>query len=535
MPWADFINYFSVSLGLGAIIAIVSSSIVYTSDPQKKENVRWFLSNFFAAIWSTAYMIMISTDDPKLAYTANLILHGAAIFIPLFYFSFVTYLTETAQKYRITYYVFSVIAIALLFANWSKNFVSSVKPKFTFNFAPDAGPWYWIFALYFFALVILSLVILLKRILVTTDKKLLKFIFFSSLFGFAGGGSVFFLTFNINFPPYPIILFSLYPIIISYAILRHHLFNARVIATETFILLLWLILLARTIILPTTGEKLVEGGVLLGTILIGILLMRSAIKEVKTRERMEALAKELAGANERLTMLDRQKSEFLSIASHQLRSPLTAIKGYSSMMLEGSFGKITEPKLREAVERVFLSSERLVIIIEDFLNVSRIEQGRMQYEFSSVMLDKLVDEVIGDLKPGIDKAGLTISFTRKQPGDYYITADYGKIKQVVTNIIDNSSKYTPHGSINVEIAKDEETRKILLTVSDTGIGISRELLPMLFQKFTRAKGAGLINIQGTGLGLYVVKELMKGNKGNVWVDSPGEGKGSTFYLEFMAE
>lgn len=535
MSWAEFINYFSVSLGLGSIIAIVSSSIVYTSDPQKKENVHWFLSNFFAAIWSSAYMVMISTDDPKVAYISNLILHGAAIFIPLFYFAFVTYLTETASKYKRLFYYFSIISVVLFFANWSKNFVSSVKPKFIFHFAPDAGPWYWIFTLYFVSIVVISLIILLRRIQISQNKKLLKYIFFASLFGFAGGGSVFFLTFNINFPPYPVILFSVYPMIISYAILKHHLFNTRVVATESFILLLWLILLARTIILPSTAEKLAEGGVLAGTILIGILLMRSVIKEVKTRERMEALAKELAVANERLTMLDRQKSEFLSIASHQLRSPLTAIKGYSSMMLEGSFGKVTEPKLREAIERVFLSSERLVIIIEDFLNVSRIEQGRMQYEFSSVKLDQLVDEVIGELKPGIEKAGLTISFTRKKPGDYYITADYGKIKQVVTNIIDNAMKYTPKGSIDVQIDKDDDTRKILLTISDTGIGISREVLPMLFQKFTRAKGAGLINIQGTGLGLYVVKELMKANKGNVWVDSAGEGKGSTFYLEFMAE
>ena len=87
----------------------------------------------------------------------------------------------------------------------------------------------------------------------------------------------------------------------------------------------------------------------------------------------------------------------------------------------------------------------------------------------------------------------------------------------------------------MSLSKDEETRKILLAISDTGIGIAREVLPMLFQKFTRAKGASEVNTQGTGLGLYVVKELMKAHKGSVWVDSPGEGKGSTFYLEFMAE
>ena len=158
----------------------------------------------------------------------------------------------------------------------------------------------------------------------------------------------------------------------------------------------------------------------------------------------------------------------------------------------------------------------------------------MQYEFATVKLADLVDEVVLELKPSIDKAGLTIKVNKQDGETYYITADYGKIKQVVTNIIDNAVKYTKVGGITVELQKDEDTHKVLLSVADTGIGISRDVLPMLFQKFTRAKGAGLVNIQGTGLGLYVVKELMRAHKGNVWVDSPGEGQGSTFYLEFMA-
>lgn len=319
---------------------------------------------------------------------------------------------------------------------------------------------------------------------------------------------------------------------IGYAIAKHHLFNLKIIATEVAVVALWIFVLIRTILSDTLSDQLLNGGLLISLIVIGVLLIRSVIKEVKTRERVEQLANELGVANDRLTQLDRQKSEFLSIASHQLRSPLTAIKGYSSMMLEGSFGHLTD-KLKEAVERVFLSSERLVIIIEDFLNVSRIEQGRMQYEFSTVDLDKLVQEAVAELTPGVVKAGLTIEYQKVGEGPFFTTADYGKVRQMVVNIIDNATKYTPKGGIIVTL--EAENKVVRINIKDTGIGIPADVLPTLFEKFTRAKGAGLVNTQGTGLGLYVVKELMKAHKGRVWVESPGAGLGSTFHLEFVAQ
>ena len=245
------------------------------------------------------------------------------------------------------------------------------------------------------------------------------------------------------------------------------------------------------------------------------------------------LYKEIQIANARLKELDKQKSEFVSIASHQLRSPLTAIKGYSSMILEGSFGEIND-KARGAIDRIFQSSQRLVLIIEDFLNLSRIEQGRMQYEWATIELRKLVEGVIAEMEGPLKDAQLSIDFSHDNQ-EYNITADEGKVRQVVTNIIDNAIKYTKHGGITLKIKKDSDTRKILLEITDTGIGIPPDVTPKLFQKFSRAEDAGKANIMGTGLGLYVAKQIMLAHRGNIWVDSEGAGKGSTFYLEFMAE
>ena len=245
------------------------------------------------------------------------------------------------------------------------------------------------------------------------------------------------------------------------------------------------------------------------------------------------LYQEIQIANARLKELDEQKSEFVSIASHQLRSPLTAIKGYSSMLLEGSFGKINE-KASEAIDKIFQSSQRLVVIIEDFLNLSRIEQGRMQYEFSTVELRGLVEGIIKEQEATIAEKGLYIKF-ENDGSDYNITADSGKARQVINNLVDNSIKYTKQGGITIKISKNEDQKKILLQISDTGMGIPVSVMPKLFQKFSRAAEAGKTNIMGTGIGLFIAKQIMQAHKGSIWVDSDGAGKGSTFYLEFMAE
>ena len=202
------------------------------------------------------------------------------------------------------------------------------------------------------------------------------------------------------------------------------------------------------------------------------------------------------------------------------------------MLLEGSFGKLSE-KTHEAVDRIFQSSQRLVLIVEDFLNVSRIEQGRMKYDFSTFDFKELASRIVEEQRPTAEKKGLKLIFLAEKLKNYTLMADPGKVSQVVANFIDNAIKYTPTGSIVTKLSRNAD--KILLTILDTGVGISKETMPKLFDKFSRAHDASKINTSGTGLGLYVAKEIMKAHKGRVWAESPGEGKGSTFYIEFSGD
>ncbi len=238
---------------------------------------------------------------------------------------------------------------------------------------------------------------------------------------------------------------------------------------------------------------------------------------------------QLKVANEKLQSLDKLKTEFLSLASHQLRSPLTAIKGYTSMLLEGSFGQIT-PDQKEAIDRVFQSSTHLAKVVEDLLNVSKIEQGGMKYEMAQFDFEKAVHDLATDLSITAEKKGLTLTFETDSKPPYLVFGDMEKLRQVVLNIIDNAIKYTEKGSIKVKLSQNFRTSSVHLDVTDTGMGISPVEKEKLFQKFSRGEG-GKTNTSGSGLGLYLARQIISAHKGSIAIDSPGVGKGSTFTLE----
>ena len=322
----------------------------------------------------------------------------------------------------------------------------------------------------------------------------------------------------------PFIIFT------TYAIIKHHLFNIRVIATQLIVFVLWIFILIRTLLSTELQEQIINGSLFVIMVVVGILLIKSVLKEVRQREQLQIITNELGMVNEKLKNLDRLKTEFLSLASHQLRSPLTAIKGYTSMLLEGSFGKVTEPKQEEAIDRVFQSSNHLIRIVEDLLSVSKIEQGGMQYEMAPFNFEKMARGVADELKINAERKGIGFSYGNDKKLEYIVKGDMEKIRQVVLNLIDNSIKYTPKGYIKVNVSKTKNDTKILFSVSDTGVGMSKEAQTMIFQKFGRGE-SGKLNTSGSGLGLYLAKKIVESHNGRIWGESKGQNEGSTFYLE----
>lgn len=332
---------------------------------------------------------------------------------------------------------------------------------------------------------------------------------------------------NVQFIPLVPIFFVPFIALTSYAIIKHHLFNVKVIATELLTFALWLTLLIRLVTAATLGDRILNGFIFTAAVVLGIFLIRSVFQEVRMREKMGKLALDLEITNKELKLLDEAKSDFISIASHQLRTPLSIIKGYISMIREGTYGKIDE-KLNDPIHKVYVSNERLINLVSDLLDLSRMERGKMQYEFLPIRLGEVAEGIVQDFEKVAKDKGLAFSWEKSATNDL-VKGDAGKLRQVVLNLIDNAIKYTSAGSIAIEIENISGNR-VRFSVTDTGPGLTTEEAHALFQKFSRGQEESKAHTEGLGLGLYVAKLIAQAHGGELAVTSPGKGKGSTFSL-----
>lgn len=238
---------------------------------------------------------------------------------------------------------------------------------------------------------------------------------------------------------------------------------------------------------------------------------------------------DLKTANERLKEVDKLKDEFVSIASHELRTPMTAIKSYLWMALAGKGGDLTE-KQKYYLDRAYNSTDRLIKLVNDMLNISRIESGRMSFTMKEVDLISLVETVVGEVRPRADELSVTVEIDRPSTTIPHVLADEDKIDEVLINLIGNSLKFTnPGGKITISFVPSDAF--VTVSVHDTGAGIEPEDMPKLFSKFGLLPGSYINNRNvslGTGLGLYICKNIIDIHGGEIKAESPGRNQGSTF-------
>ena len=246
------------------------------------------------------------------------------------------------------------------------------------------------------------------------------------------------------------------------------------------------------------------------------------------RLEIERATKQLRDSNEKLQALDQAKDEFISMASHQLRTPLTSVKGYLSMVLEGDVGKV-DRKQRAMLAAAFTSSQRMVYLIADLLNVSRLQTGKFIIEPQLTDLPTVVEGEIDQLKETAKAKKLKVSF--ESPKHFpQVYLDETKVRQVIMNFIDNAIYYTPNGG-NIKIELKSDDKKIEYTVTDDGIGVPRNEQRNMFTKFYRATNAKKARPDGTGLGLFMAKKVIV-DQGGALIFHSTEGSGSTFGFTF---
>ena len=291
------------------------------------------------------------------------------------------------------------------------------------------------------------------------------------------------------------------------------------------------------------------------TILIIIffaLFFHSVYKGKRHKKDLEELEKEMKVLGERLPAMEQQKSEFVAIVSHQLRAPLTAIKGYASMVLEGSFGTLSD-EIRDAANKLYFSSEKIITLVEDLITMSQIEQGKMELSFHSQNFVEFIKKILNSTEPKVKEAGLTLSFAiEEESAGVLVDMDEKKLRQVVTHILENAILYTPaKGTIKVSISVIGEEKKIRLDIADSGMGMTDEQISALFERFDLSvssvgeissrdlnKTNGAVQQKKTtlgnkapGIGTYVAKKIVHAHRGNFWAESGGANRGTTFIIE----
>ena len=519
----------------GLINGIVSSAfgiLIIGKNWRERANQIYFLMTISLAVWSFSYWQWLLSSEYDMAFFWIRLLSFGSLFIPVLFFHWVTLLLDKRSINSIILYISYISIIIVSFFINTEFFIESVRQISFFTFWPIAGFAYdFYFSFIYLGLISYTIYILIRSYnseKISDKKGQILYILIGSLLGFGGGLTNFPLWFGIPFPPYGNFLVTAFPFFLGYSTFKYKLFNAKTIATEILVFFISIILLVEVVLSKSILETILRGGLFIVISIFGYLLIKSVIKEISQREHIQELATDLQKANDRLMELDKQKSEFVSFATHQLRSPLTAMKGYASLILDGDLGKLSH-EIRNAIMRIYDSSNTLTNIVDDYLNISQIELGTMKYYFENVDLKELVADVINELKPNIEKSKIKFSFEVDIDKKYMVNADKDKFKQIIANLVDNSIKYTPFGSTMVSLYKKDG--KIIFSAKDTGIGIAEEVMPRLFSKFSRANNADKQDIHGTGLGLFVAKEIVLAHKGRIWAESAGEGKGSTFFVE----
>lgn len=518
------------------LLSLPLALIIYWNDPNRRLNQYFFLTILLFSIWTFGDLILWANDEPALIMFVWSVL---ILLEPVIYFS--AYLFADAaiggnKKSTITFLFLIVLMLPVVLFTPTSLMLENFNLTNCWREVTE-GP-----LVYYGYMVqtVIALAILAKLCAYCVfDKAHLKekvratlivlaILAFLAIFTLGNVIGSYFENWVIG--QYGIFGMPVMVILIGLLMPKYLLFRTNLIASQLLVSALAIITFSIIFVQNLSTARWVAMVTFVLVLILGGLLVRSIKREIEQKTLAQRLATELAGANARLERLDKMKSEFVSIASHQLRSPLTSIRGYVSMILEGSYGDVSD-KTKEILTHVSDSARHMALSIDDFLNVSRIEAGNMNYDIVDADLRGIVEDIVSDMQPVSVERGIPIEFKTAFEGAAVVKLDIGKTRQIVQNLVDNAYKYTKGtGAIEVTMRKDQATKKVHIDVKDQGIGLSPESIANLFEKFERAKNASTANVSGSGLGLYIARTMARAMGGDITVASPGEGQGSTFTL-----
>lgn len=518
----------SLILFLVLSVGLFFAGLVYFNDFKKKRNQLFLLSTIFLLMWVLfGYLITLPSQSAE-----TVVLNTRVAYVGVFgwlvstYFFLKYFPVREKEKSVVTDRIMIFSGVLLSFVTLFSDLLvegAEIYQEYSHPVLGEGVPF-----IYF--LILVMFLILLKNIYKKYSKtkgseriKIQYFLVGLTLFLVAN------LVFNVFISPVygmiPWAYIGNYTAILllgftAYAIVKKELFDIKVAVTSVFVVLI-AILLGIDLLFLTKELWMqgVKGGIIIIFLIFGWQLIKSVIKEMEQRE-------ELQKAYKKLQRIDKMKTEFMSIVSHQLRTPLSIMKGHLSMLQEGMYED--EKKKEKIIKNVYESNERLINLVNDVLNISRIQSGRVKIDKEEADIRKVVKGVVKRMRSSAKEKGIKLTLHRNKEELPQVEIDTSKIENVLLNLLDNAIKYTEEGEIGVSIENQKDN--IRIAIKDTGVGMTEEEIEKLFETFSRGSAGKKYWIQGSGLGLYIARQFVEMHGGKVWAESEGRGKGSTFYV-----
>jgi signal transduction histidine kinase len=313
---------------------------------------------------------------------------------------------------------------------------------------------------------------------------------------------------------------AIFIVFVTYSIVTLRTFNVGLLASQALVLALIVLIGSEFFFVHTDINRILIAFTLVLTGAIGIVLIRSVKKEIELRKHVQSLAKDLENSNKQQIIL-------IHFITHQIKGFVAKSRNIFATILDGDYGQVQDT-VRPMLEEGLRSDTKGVATIQEILNAANIKSGKVSYAKESFDVKALVDEVVADHQAAVAAKGLLLTTaTGSEP--LMFAGDRAQLVNAFKNLVDNSIKYTPKGEVHISLAK--EAGKIRFTVQDTGVGISKEDMANLFTEGGHGKNSVSINVESTGFGLYIVKNIIEAHNGKVWAESEGAGKGARFITE----
>jgi signal transduction histidine kinase len=567
------------------IINLILGVVVISGARTEKGKLSFALFAFSTLVWSLADFFVYKTHSAifdKLAYSS-------AVLIPTFLLIWIFDLQNHSKK-RITRLSIGLIGLLFILLPLINNLViTSIKPDSITGTTEEVGPLFIPYLAFFVLTYLFVLYKLVRHNLKSLGEE--KNRYRTILIGFLlyGAGSI---LFGLILPAMGYEKFTNFDVSCSlifvgfttYAIVQYKWMNIKVVAFELLAIFIIGASLMEIFVADTPAQRIYKATMFAVLTTLSIFMVKSVLSEVKRKEELEVansmleianyrleianqeiserkeqlqkMSDSLAKANDQLKRLDRAKTEFVSRAYHDLRAPITGIKGYVSLLMEGSYGQVA-PEQMEVLKKTFSITGGMSTLTEDLLSASKLESGGMSFDFKRHKIEDICQQIVDTLYPKAKDMGLYLEYRKPAERLPELLIDGSRIRESLSNLVDNAIKYTKSGGVTLCLeraetsdykapVRDQSSKQspaadwqskgivgpvVRITVTDTGIGIPKTEIPYLFARFSRGKDPTRLNAGGTGLGLYICKGIIEDNGGKVWAQSDGEVKGSRFIVE----